>query len=329
MSVSYVKQEIDHSQGHSFLHDGTIFYLPNCSHKITIPPRTLNLPYPFPAWTTRIHSFLTPRWWRTPYPYLPFVPLRPSFSGVFAVLENLSLTFQDEKHAHSLDTHVIENWMQVEDQLIQMVSHMRRKFDRMPPFLVPIPPSLLGFPKRFLTASGARSRAYISRDWFGMWMGLVALLIANVETYHPVEAEDDENWFAVLTRCGTLQYWLGSLQTSDAAVLSPRCPRVGVISDFLSEETQQPKVEWFCAFDIPVWYPWTAEHAKAVNAGRNMEYLCPPSHFLQSATTFLTRLLSSLTLLKQNSADDMTGEEFEAARDAYLETKPWETFFNV
>lgn len=262
MSGSYVPQNIDHTNGHAFLHDGDIFYSPNSSRHITIPKQTISPPYPFPARTTRIESFLEPRWWSEPYPYFPFVPLCPSFSGpAFGDLQNSSITFEDGVDSHSLNRHYIERWTQIEDGLIQAVYHLKREYVGMPPFLKPMAPSLLGFQKTFISFQGARRRVYISRNWFGMWMGLVAFLIAQAETSHPYGEQDNENWFTVLTRCGLPQSWLGTLQTSDAAILSSDCPRVGVILDFLSGECHQPKIEWFCHFNIPVWYPWQSSRS--------------------------------------------------------------------
>ena len=114
---------------------------------------------------------------------------------------------------------------------------------------------------------------------------------------------------------------------------------------------------WYTSLNIPIWYPWTPGHQKAVKKDAQLVYLQPPAELLQAAATFLIQtptailplalLLSSSTHLQSYespspwavfdeqqpyqgvAASDMSGTNFKAARDAYIVTRPWLKFFEA
>lgn len=335
MPLDYVKREIDHTNGHAFSHNGDIFYSPNCSRRISIPEDDGGLKYPFHTTTAKIETFLQPRWWSLPYPFFPFVPLRPSFSGpIFEVLQISPDIYDEAPGSNILRRQTCRKWINLENRLLQVVCHLRDEYYTVP-FLKPIIPSMLGFEKEFYNSRSLRRRVKICRNWFGMWMALISFLIAQTQTYYQLEAEERENWFTVLSERGMPQSWLSGLQTSEVATFSSNNARVGVILDFLSNLPRQPPVEWYCYFNIPVWYPWSKRHEKATHARPDLEHLRPPVHILQEIHTFLSRTPSMTTPLSTSpniAAKDshhMTDKEFSDARDAVLCSEPWTKFFDV
>ena len=48
-------------------------------------------------------------------------------------------------------------------------------------------------------------------------------------------------------------------------------------------------MEWYISLNVPVWYPWTAQHQKAVKEHPSLAYLQPPPEVLQSAASFIIR----------------------------------------
>ena len=90
---------LHHSNGLVFLDNGTIYYSPNCSRTITIPPYESNLSrrYPFCHWTDTIDTYLRPRWWSISAGYLSFLPLVHVFDNfVFDCLKKVDIVeFRD------------------------------------------------------------------------------------------------------------------------------------------------------------------------------------------------------------------------------------------
>src|SRR5277367_4306683 len=175
-------------------------------------------------------------------------------------------------------------------------------------------------------------------------------------------------WFHYLESKGISQFWLSSLEASTVCDFSSRCPRVGLFLDFLENEKDgQPSVRWYTSLNVPVWYPWTNRHQKAVNQRPELAYLRPPPEVLQAATTMtiktptaiLPLALLPLALLplalpplalpplalppslsssheppSLNSFFDddqlyqgSSGAHFQASQKAYIGTQPWSKIF--
>ncbi|KAF8817374.1 hypothetical protein BYT27DRAFT_7247266 [Phlegmacium glaucopus] len=177
-------------------------------------------------------------------------------------------------------------------------------------------------------------------------------------------------WFAYLKSKGISQSWLSSLQASTVCNFSRYCPRVGIFVDFLENQKDgQPQVKWYTSLNVPVWYPWTDRHQKAVRERPQLAYLQPPAELLQAAATIIIRaptailpsaLLPSALLPSTSTsavaypqlwehppsqicddeqqshgtheglaASDVSRATFQAIRNAYIATKPWLKFFNT
>ena len=322
-------REIDHSQGHAFLHNGEVFYSPNSSRRIIVPDR------PGPSSRYQFHKkdalwerFHDPQWWTQEYCFLSFVPLRPSFEGdAFGSLRDiLSFVIGPDSDDHFyLHEDKAAEWAQLQDWLLYISAILEQTINTYPS-LKPIPPSLLGFQKRFTSLRLARIQATISRDWFVIWMGLLSFKIAAVS-----------DWFGLLAEKNIPQIWLNDFGRSSVCHFSENCPRAGIILDWLETDKnmKKPPVEWFTAHHVPVWYPWTQDHANAC-AKPQFAYLRPPVELIQMATTFSP--IPGITVTNQTTTSHttpppasahMSQKEFNAARNAYVKTKPWAPFFEA
>ena len=339
-------QEIDHSQGHAFLHNGEIFYSPNSSRRIIIPNR------PGPSSRYRFHKkdalwerFHDPQWWTQEYCFLSFVPLRPLFEGdTFGSLREIlsSVIGPDSDGRFYLHEDKAAEWIQLQDWLLH-ISALLEQTISIYPSLRPIPPSFLGFQKRFMSLRSARIQATISRDWFVIWMGLLSFKIAAVS-----------DWFGVLAAEDIPQIWLNDFGRSTVCNFSENCPRAGIILDWLNTDKNQkkPPVEWFTFHHVPVWYPWTRDHVNACSKPQ-FAYLRPPVEVIQMATTLSPirppsqsgqhlssqqpatgntnqATTSNTTVpIAMTASAHMSQKEFNAARKAYVKTKPWAPFFET
>ena len=331
----YTAKELDHSSGHAFLSaGGDIFYSPNCSRQVDVPSADDKYHYPFYVTVARFETFLSPRWWQRPYHYFSFVPLRPLFDGaVFGCLRDFVSDIEPaEDGGFTLSSRKIKHWVEIEDFLIVLASQLEKGFfTRVRPGLTPIPASFLGFKKTFRTFRAACLGIAASRDWFLMWMSLISSKISDIETFR-------EDWFSYLVAKGCPQDWLSAVQSSMVCDFSWHCPRVGTFLNIENPEDEQPSVEWFYSWDIPVWY-------RPGCSNPNFSHLQPPPHILQLATTFLSKAPSSSRAPSLSRAPspaqapspprapslppptEYSGREYEKAQKAYVATKPWEAFF--
>src|SRR5271156_3065774 len=150
-------------------------------------------------------------------------------------------------------------------------------------------------------------------------------------------------WFHYLESKGISQFWLSSLEASTVCDFSSRCPRVGLFLDFLeNEKAGQHSVQWYTSLNVPVWYPWTNRHQKAVNQRPELAYLRPPPEVLQAVATMIVRtptailpsallhstlLPSALPPYDDQPYQGSSGAHFQASRKAYIATQPWSKFF--
>ena len=74
---------------------------------------------------------------------------------------------------------------------------------------------------------------------------------------------------------------MSALHSSIVCDFTWHCPRVGTFLNVQTPEAEQPSVEWFYLWGIPVWYrpPCNSE----------LGHLQPPPHILQLAMTFISR----------------------------------------
>ncbi|KDR66683.1 hypothetical protein GALMADRAFT_147735 [Galerina marginata CBS 339.88] len=338
------KQPVDHSNGHIFRTvEGDIFYSPNSSRLVDVPPLSERMRYPFSVREAKLDHFLQPRWWTEAFGFLAFVNRRPSFddmsfSCIRDIVPHVGETMDGNKY--SLFPYKVKEWLQLQDIMIVTTHTLRNAFSwHVLPAMNAIPPSFLGFEKEFHSLRAARLRAAASRDWFVVWISLLSFTIADISTI-----QTDADWFGLLASRGISQSWLSSIASSPVCDFSTQCARVGTFLDVLQPTRTQPPVQWFCHFNVDVWYLWTLEHEKLAAHDPVLKHLRPPEHMWQAALTFITSSPSSQpssTLVTvhfgdayhpQSPAQGLSSEELstckaKSAVSAYIATKPWTMFF--
>jgi hypothetical protein len=359
--------EVDHSRGRAFISEGVMYYSPNCTRQVEVPPR-FDGSYRFEKYKAYLNRFQTPAWWTTAYGFLSFVPLLPSFSGAaFGCLRDFSSAIEEKWYPdyeeYALEAGKATQWLELETGLIQIRGKLRQKF-LVGAALNPIPPSLLGFRDKFRTRRSAISRVTQSRDWFVIWMALVSFIIAHIEFLEINHAIPD--WFQYLVDVGVSQSWLNGLYQSGLCNFTRTSLRVGVFVDWLEKDISRPRLEFFTCFNVPVWYSWTPELGNLVARTPKLASLRPPPEHLQSATTFIYQQPSTFSQfigapipfpsnvsplatrsphsdspaqfpISQSPQSppqslvkvDMSQVEILAARFALAKTKPWRPFFQA
>ena len=119
-------------------------------------------------------------------------------------------------------------------------------------------------------------------------MGQLSFLLAHFDKNIDGFTMDIPKWFSYLESKGIPQSWLCGLQALIVCNFSSRCPHVRIFLDFLENQKHgQSQVKWYTTLNIPVWYPWTPIHQKAVEKDAQLGYLQPPAELLQAAATFV------------------------------------------
>ena len=165
------QSQIDHSKGHAFLHNGTLYYSPNSACHITILECSRGSShYQFHKKDTHWEQFHDPQWWTLEYCFLSFVPLRLSFQGetfstlqdiqpfitgrrYFSTLQDILLLITGSASDENFGLHYdkVTSWIELEDWILY-ISALLHQTNYTYPMLKPIPPSFLGFPKQFTSS---------------------------------------------------------------------------------------------------------------------------------------------------------------------------------
>jgi len=115
---------LDQSRGRLHLIDGDFFYSPNSRRDVQLP-RVYDGIFrdPFKHEITEFHQ---PLWWHPTFPYLPFLPIRPVFSGVpFQHFVDVPSYFdQVPGGGFMLDPQVIVKWAIAEKEMIEAVERL-------------------------------------------------------------------------------------------------------------------------------------------------------------------------------------------------------------
>ena len=156
-------------------------------------------------------------------------------------------------------------------------------------------------PKQF---SAAEKR---SRNWFSLWMAIISFCVAVAQV-----VDDEDNsvrcpaWFRCLVRYVDERTASGLRQ--QLSQFTGAYTRAGIFLNLLEDNhTQQPTVEFYVRFGVPVWYHWGhREEALAQSNPEGFGRFVPPPHLLQTARSFLIK---------------------EPAVIPTIKARPWEVFF--
>jgi hypothetical protein len=234
----------------------------------------------------RLYHYYTPQWWTAPFGYLSFLPLQPTFNGYPVDRLKYIPPLEKDENGFCLNKRVADSWFRLEQKLVFAMTKLVQKY---PVGVVcPFHPSSWGYRQYHSKHYVARERAILSRDWFVIFMtGLSFLLAAGGVNPLPAPIKIPE-WFSLLVGEGFDQNWLAGVATSSICDFS--LPRVGLFLDLMDPGENQPMVDWFVYFSIPVWYPWRAREDYAMRTQPNLSRWAPPSHLLQElAGSVMTR----------------------------------------
>lgn len=293
---------MDKTNGRVQILKGRLFYSPNCSRTVEHPPpiRDENGGEPNPFlprhqsnarrnyFDLDITKYATPRWWTLAFGWISFFPLTPSLCG--PIFEKLFMprthhhVFNESLDKYFMPSNLSEKWLRVDQDLFDAVCLIRHSYPI--PFVYPINTFCFGYSKGH-TRSGALHMALRrGRDWFVVWMALLSYVIAGAEDIYSSVKDSvvlaKSSWYDILLEHFDTQ-WLDALYASTVCSFSPQTPRAGVFLELEVFDSNQPLPDFFCRFQVPVWYPWSNDLAL------RYEHLAPLPHQLQDGTTFLTK----------------------------------------
>jgi hypothetical protein len=279
---------IDLSLGRAQLIDGDIFFSPNSRREVQRP----NVYTGIPSRDSKVHlfsEFLEPQWWLSGCPYLPFVPMRPVYAGVpFQNLFNISLYFPRCPSGFYLDPQYIVGWAHVQKHLKDSINGVLGYLPGPP--LTWIASSALGCGGFYSRSDNLRRSVVNSRLWFSQWMAGLTYAIAISKTFRNESLDETfPHWFSRLSEQRFKQVWLSGLNSSQVSTFSPSVDRVGVFLQLIHPNREQPSVDWFCRFHVPVWYPWGRNESEASRSNQRLARFAPTPYQLQQVATFLTR----------------------------------------
>ena len=279
---------IDHSLGRVQLIDGDIFYSPNSKYTVKRPRVYDEIPLRKAA-KNYFSEFLEPLWWLPSCPYLPFIPVRPVYEGVpFQELFNMQLYFPRFRAGFIFENKYILGWARVERRLLDSIRTLLNHYKI--PEVTWIASTALGCTGAFERPSDLRDSVKNSRLWFSQWMAGMSYAIAISKSLE--EESLDEifpYWFGFLSDQRFKQIWLSGLRSSLVSTFSPSVDRVGVFVELIHRNREQPSVDWFCRYNVPVWYPWGHRETEAALTDRRLARFAPLPFQLQEVGTFITR----------------------------------------
>jgi hypothetical protein len=281
---------IDHGHGRVQMIDGDIFYSPNSRRTVGPPPKYRGVPV---RQSDRhcFTEFYNPRWWQPHCPYLPFVPLEPTYLGVpFSELLGFPPYFPRSRMGFSVDPSYSLGWARLAKLLVDAIRMLLSHLGA--PAVVWISNTAVGCKGTFRRLEPLRVNFLNAKRWFSQWMAAMSYAIAISKTLKKEGLNDNfPFWFSFLSRQQYSQVWLSGLKSSLVDTFSPSVERVGVFVELLHPSREQPSVDWLCSYHIPVWYPWGDKESRASlsDNGRGLARFAPPTYQLQEATTFLTK----------------------------------------
>ena len=279
---------IDLSMGRVQLIDGDVFFSPNSRREVKRPW----LYNGTPSRDSKRHQFsefLEPLWWLPDCPYLPFVPLRPVYAGVpFQELFNMPLYFPRSRSGYIFDYKYVLGWAHVQKLLVDSTRRLLNHYN-VPP-VTWIASTAIGCTGAFVYARELRESVLNSRDWFSQWMAGLSYAIAISKSLENESLDDMwPAWFSFLCEQRFTQIWLSGIKSSLVATFTPSVDRVGVFLHLIHPHREQPSVDWFCRYQIPVWYPWGLKETESSLRDRRLARFAPLPFQLQEMGTFMTK----------------------------------------
>lgn len=270
---------IDHANGSFAIINGRRFYSPNSRRKVELPgPAVTNI---FKVLNVTLATLTEPQWWTPQFGWLCFIPTwRVYEPSPFNRLDQPTFFVKSPTgNGLQLERKITESWLRLEKFLVLVTSSLSKKYKIAP--TRPFSPSGYQYHKDFKFVNSIRRRVRLSRDWFIVWMALLSYVIATGEDPHVPGSMELPKWYKILQDDKGLPNWLNGILCSTVCSFSPSTPRVGTFISLGASLSLQPPVEWFCKFNVPVWYPWGAAEEALVQKIPSFNAYTPPAEMFQ------------------------------------------------
>jgi hypothetical protein len=279
----------DYSNGSAIMQNGLIYYSPNCTRPVVIPPCLVYSSDPFHQPCLDASMFRQPVWWSHGWAWQSFVHLAPSF--VFTPFKSLctmprieEVTFffdgpsgQIQRETRfRMNKYDIRCWFMEEERIIN-VAHVIQLCYGIPGSLPP-KPSSFHFDRAHKTHKIAKRMICLARKWLAIWMGFLSYFIAktaslfsNGEPDNTSPAPDLYNHLQNVHNFS--DSWLDGLLLSNVCTFNLGTLRAGITFQWLEENRQHESIKWFYNHHILLWFMWSSTEEQAISNNPSLAYL--------------------------------------------------------
>lgn len=343
---------LDKSAGRVQILDGYLYYSPNCSRNVQLPPPhcTGSNPFSPPSepnqkknlWRLDTSVYEQPQWWCDCYGWIAFynknaLDTRSTFLHILNV-STAQYAFQEDV-GYTLPQRQADEWLSLDKKLesacVELICHYR-----FIPALYPARPWAFGYLYPHSKRGNLSRCLEKSRRWFGVWLGLLSYVIAEAESKevelvnNPLLAK--QNWKDMLVaKCSAVHIdlaWIDLLLDTSVASFAPYVWRTGTFlyitpgNHSERENRFQLRVEWFVRFGVPVWYRWD-DHAASLPHNK---YLAPLEYQLQAANSFIRKYPSLPTPINTDTPPEVTFvDDCVVDKSPSFSTFQMDTFFKL
>ncbi|KAF6748186.1 hypothetical protein DFP72DRAFT_1074660 [Ephemerocybe angulata] len=262
--------------------DGKTWFSLNSDRKFAAPA--------FPSNEDEINPFKRGLKWsdlRDPYLYtrayawVGFIPTQlVTRNYPFDILQLVPpLAFNKDTQMYSLPRDTVKSWTRLAHDLRNLAERLIAVYKL--PAVLPYSPLAWGFDQTYKSPSRGRVMAYLGRDWFMVWVGLLNYLVVQIYLGRITQGNEFEretkgrialrlpSWQVAVREAGFSQAWVDGLWPTDV-------PRVGLVfrdlyhdpgripgqarSDFPVRDIDLD-VSHLVTCSVPIWYEWTIEQA--------------------------------------------------------------------
>ncbi|KDR76619.1 hypothetical protein GALMADRAFT_67036, partial [Galerina marginata CBS 339.88] len=266
------------------------FYSPNCNRAVDIPLQSLYAPDPFKHGRLNVSMFKQPVWWSQSWAWMSFIPLAPSF--LFTPFEPLCAMprIEETEIRFRMAEDDIERWIKEEERIVKLahVIKLRYGISGVPP----PKPSSFHFDRAHKSHPIAKRMICLAREWFTIWMGYAAYLIAKTRLHVPNGEPDHSmprpDWYNHLRNQHQFhESWLDGLLLSTVCAFEPKTPRAGIVFQWTDGDRLREPIEWFHDHSISLWFVWSNKEEQAISGNPSLAHLRPPDALIQDALTLL------------------------------------------
>ena len=293
----------DYTNGSAIVQHGVIYYLPNCTWPVVIPPHPMYSSDPFRQPRLNSTMFKQPVWWSHGWAWQSFIPLAPSFTlspfGSLCAMPRIEeVRFSSPGHSEETCFRMNEDdtrhWMTEEEHIVK-ISHVIQICYGIPGSLPP-KPLLFHFNHFQKSHQVVKRMICVAQDWFAIWMGFFAYLITKSATLVPSSRPDNSfpapDWYNHLRNEHNFsEAWLDDLLVSTACSFDLGTPHAGIVFQWSEENWQRESIKLFYDHNIPLWFIWSSKEEQAILDNPSLAYLQPPNKLIQQVLTILFSIL--------------------------------------